>query len=516
MGGKCTKANDYDDDDNYGYQGVGRTFEPNYLEFQAQLGSPDYYDRSQYVVTAYPLEKDDEPIPPILYANPDRSPYVIDVSLSYAWGSFVPKNDHQDIPCALILNAPDLPLEQRLGVDIICIIDVSGSMQEDNKLLLVKKTLIFLIAQLSEVDRLCIISFSNNSKKLMPLTVMSMKGKSYAATVVQYLSPGGGTNLVEGLKYGLTVALMRNMINYSLDIMILSDGVDNNQDTALYRSRDCFNSFNQYNISYAIHAFGYGHEHDSELLGDVAHISNGGFYFVESPDDIRHSFAYCLGEILSVVARDLKVSLQVQPCQIPFSIGKVYSECTTSNFRMPNLASGSSKEAVFVLAFPPTRLQVADCTITPIKAQVSFVVASTGELVNVEKELSIDILNSSKNIQVFKGVMIHFLRVKGADALKQAGDLGAQGYYDDAVDVLHQAMQDLKKSEFHNEPIIKTLINDLERSKNKVKHSEAWKRGGHAHFRHLHHGHWAKRGEQNDQYMNLRQKDLRVKAQRYF
>ena len=428
----------------------------------------------------------------------------------------MPKNDHQDIPCAMILNAPDLPLTQRLGVDIICVVDVSGSMQEDNKLLLVKRTLHFLISQLTEVDRICIISFNNYAKKLMPLSVMNNKGKAFAATVVDYLTPGGGTNIVDGLKYGLTVAQMRNMLNYTVDILILSDGVDNNQSSALYRSRDCFASFDQFNMSYAVHAFGYGHEHDSELLGDIAHLSNGGFYYVEEPSDIRHSFAYCLGEILSVVARDIKVSLQVQPCPLPISIGRVYSECTTSNFRMPNIASGTTKEAVFILAIPPSRISVPNCTITPIKAYVSFVIVSTGELVSFERELTITIMNNKSNVEVFRGVMVHFLRVKGADALKQAGDLGMQGYYDEAREVLNQAMYILKKSEFSRDPMIKTLINDLDRSKHKLKHSDAWRRGGHAHFRHLHHGHWAKRGEQNDMYMNLRQKDLRAQAQRFF
>ena len=41
----------------------------------------------------------------------------------------------------------------------------------------------FMISQLTEIDRLCIVSFNNTAKKLMPLTVMNNKGKGFASTV---------------------------------------------------------------------------------------------------------------------------------------------------------------------------------------------------------------------------------------------------------------------------------------------------------------------------------------------
>ena len=514
MGNCCSNDNEYDDEgrrmnkNQYLISGL----QPGYVQYPGSDAPPMNYG---YVPRAYPLEKDDEPLVPLQFSYQDRPPYVIDSVLSFAWSSFKPKNDHHDIPCALILNAPEQPLEQRAGVDIVCIIDVSGSMEEDNKLILVKKTLTFLISQLTAIDRLCIISFNNSATKLMPLTVMNNNGKAFASNVAQYLTPGGGTNIVDGLRFGLSVALMRNMINYTIDLLILSDGVDNNQMSSLYRARDCFASFDQYNMSYAVHAFGYGHEHDSELLGEIAHIKNGGFYYVEEAIDIQHAFSHCLGEILSVVARDVRVALVMQPSPIPFSITKVHSECGTVNFRLPNIASGTSQEAIFVLSFPPCRIAMSDCRITPIKAYVSYVMVQTGEYVNVERELSIEISTRS-NIEFYKGVMLHFYRVKTAEILKFAGELGAQHRFDEAKALLDRGIHDLKKSEYHSDPLVKILIRDLDNSRHKLKDHHSWRRGGHAHFRHIHHGHWAKRGEKNDLYMNARQKDMRLQSRNYF
>ena len=472
------------------------------------------YNSRLYIPKSYPLEKDDEPLVNIQNVNPNMPPYFIDASLSFGWDCFKPKkNDHHNIPCAVILNAPDQAAVQRVGVDIVCVIDVSGSMSGE-KLDMVKRTMNFMISQLSEIDRLCIISFNNSATKLMPLTVMSNKGKSVASMAANSLIAGGGTNIVEGLRYALTVSLMRNTLNYTIDILLLSDGEDNDQASSLYRSRDCFDSFEQYNMSYAVHTFGYGHEHDSELLGDIAHIKNGSFHFVEEPEDIRHSFSHCLGEILSVVARDVKVSLVLQPCPIPFYIGKVHSECGTVNFRLPNVSCGTTKEAVFMLEFPPCRVDINNCTITPVVAFISFQMVLTGELINYERPLSIIINNNAKSTEFYKGVMLHFYRARGAEILKNAGLHGERGSYDEARYELEVGIKELKKSEYRNDPMIKLLIKDLERSKNKVKHEGTWSRGGHAHFRHLHHAHWAKRGD--DLYLNNMQKNIKAQSLNYF
>ena len=108
--------------------------------FQQGFYGDDGYNVSSYTAKAYPLDKDDEPLVPIQPINPDHPPYMIRAALSFGWGCFKPKmNEHHSIPCALILTDPDQPANQRVGVDIICVIDVSGSMSGE-KLDMVKRT----------------------------------------------------------------------------------------------------------------------------------------------------------------------------------------------------------------------------------------------------------------------------------------------------------------------------------------------------------------------------------------
>jgi hypothetical protein len=55
-----------------------------------------------------------------------------------------------------------------------------------------------------------------------------------------------------------------------------------------------------------LHTFGYGSDHDSEILRALSTAGGGSYYFVEGVDTIRCAFGDCLGGILSVVAQNLQ------------------------------------------------------------------------------------------------------------------------------------------------------------------------------------------------------------------
>jgi len=52
-----------------------------------------------------------------------------------------------------------------------------------------------------------------------------------------------------------------------------------------------------------VFTFGYGSEHDADLLHAVADAGNGLFYYIDNKDSIPESFCDCLGGLLSVAAQ---------------------------------------------------------------------------------------------------------------------------------------------------------------------------------------------------------------------
>lgn len=67
-------------------------------------------------------------------------------------------------------------LKDRPAVDLICVIDTSGSMG-GKKIKLVQDTLMQLVDYLSAKDRISLIKFSSSAQRLCPLTNVSAENK---------------------------------------------------------------------------------------------------------------------------------------------------------------------------------------------------------------------------------------------------------------------------------------------------------------------------------------------------
>lgn len=87
---------------------------------------------------------------------------------------------------------------KRAGIDIICVIDVSGSMG-GQKLNLLKESLNYIVNMLKEQDRLCIIKFNDSAKIVFPLLSMDGAHKKIALRHISALRAIGGTNLMAAL-----------------------------------------------------------------------------------------------------------------------------------------------------------------------------------------------------------------------------------------------------------------------------------------------------------------------------
>jgi hypothetical protein len=53
---------------------------------------------------------------------------------------------------------------------------------------------------------------------------------------------------------------------------------------------------------YTISSFGYGNDHDPELMNNISKLKDGKFYFVEKLDKVDEMFIDAIGGLFSVVA----------------------------------------------------------------------------------------------------------------------------------------------------------------------------------------------------------------------
>ncbi|KAL6979345.1 hypothetical protein U1Q18_021011 [Sarracenia purpurea var. burkii] len=246
-------------------------------------------------------------------------------------------------------NLPPVSQNSRAAVDLVTVLDVSGSMA-GTKLALLKRAMGFVILHLGPSDRLSVIAFSSNARRLFPLRRMTDTGRQEALQAVNALVSNGGTNIADGLRKGAKVMKDRKWKNPVGGIILLSDGQDTyavNPDGA--RRRSNYQSLLPFSVHLngggtglhiPVHAFGFGADHDSVLMHSISESSGGTFSFIEAESVIQDAFAQCIGGLLSVVVQELQLGV----------------ECVHPMLKLGSIKAGSYKTHVM----PNARLGFVD------------------------------------------------------------------------------------------------------------------------------------------------------------
>ncbi|XP_061995986.1 E3 ubiquitin-protein ligase WAV3-like isoform X1 [Rosa rugosa] len=236
---------------------------------------------------------------------------------------------------------PQFSQNRRAAVDLVTVLDISGSMA-GTKLALLKRAMGFVIQNLGSNDRLSVIAFSSTARRLFPLRRMTDTGRQQALQAVNSLVANGGTNIAEGLRKGGKILEDRRGKNPVASIILLSDGQDTytvsgsaaNQAQPNYQLLLPLSIHSGDNTGFQIpvHAFGFGADHDASSMHSISEISGGTFSFIETEAVIQDAFAQCIGGLLSVVVQELQVEV----------------ECVNTNVCLGSLKAGSYPSRVMV------------------------------------------------------------------------------------------------------------------------------------------------------------------------
>lgn len=118
----------------------------------------------------------------------------------------VPFETEQTVTFNANVKAPTLSSEeheQRKNVNLVAVIDVSGSMSGE-PLRLVREALDFVVTQLKDGDHLALVTFGDHAKLLLPLLNMDDAGKTQATRIISGLNTDGMTNMSAGITMGFS------------------------------------------------------------------------------------------------------------------------------------------------------------------------------------------------------------------------------------------------------------------------------------------------------------------------
>ena len=190
------------------------------------------------------------------------------------------------------------------------VIDTSGSMDMENRLGLVKRSLRLLVEQLDERDSVAIVIYGDSARAVLKPTNASRKGVILDA--IDSLYPGGSTNAEAGIKLGYRYAEAAFVEGANNRVILCSDGVANVGITTPGGILEQVQDYVASGITLTTIGVGMGNFNDT-LLEQLADNGDGFYAYVDTIDEARKVFVEDLTSTLQVIARDAKVQVDFNP-----------------------------------------------------------------------------------------------------------------------------------------------------------------------------------------------------------
>jgi len=225
------------------------------------------------------------------------------------------RQDGQDGFFMLTLTSgPELSARET-GMDYLFLLDISGSMAHDGKLLLSKNSVGAFVDQLDREDRFEMMTFNVRPVTLFGrLTAGDEANKTRAAEFMQSQRAKGGTVLAPAM----TGAYRYADADRTLNVVILSDGM-----TEQKERRELLGLIQSRPANTRVFCIGVGNEVNRPLLRQLAEDSGGLAAFISRSDNLKRQARAFRRKLMRPVATDLDLTFSgisvydVEPRQLP-------------------------------------------------------------------------------------------------------------------------------------------------------------------------------------------------------
>lgn len=197
--------------------------------------------------------------------------------------------------------------------NLVFLIDVSGSMNADNKLPLVKTSMKMLVDQLRPIDHVSMVVYAGAAGLVLPSTPGDQKQKIKDA--IDQLGAGGSTAGGAGIKLAYSIARQNFKKGGNNRIVMATDGDFNVGLSSDKDMEQLIEEERQSGVSISILGFGMGNYKDSkmELLADKGH---GNYAYIDNVTEATRSMVTEFGGTLFTVAKDVKLQVEFNPAKV--------------------------------------------------------------------------------------------------------------------------------------------------------------------------------------------------------
>lgn len=365
---------------------------------------------------------------------------------------------------------------ERRPMDIVCVLDVSGSMQSNNKINDLKEAVRFVIDEARPQDRLSIVTFNHEADRKLNLRRMDRQGQDDATAAILRLSASGGTSIAAGLDMGLAVLENRRQRNKVSAILLLTDGHDRS-------TRPHLQALTQRaaQAGCGLYAFGFGADHDADLLREISEQARTPYTFVEDTTTINQAFAGVVGGLSSVVAQRVEIMLdcraQLKEVNTPFEVRRDGDRKATIS--IPDVFAGERRDVLLELCVQAdSQNTTEDGNTVLLEASARYLdLRDSREVLVQTSAVTMSVLRVDEpqpELEPDMEVADQRERVEVTRTLEQASAHSDQGNFEEAQQLLRQHRSKVSK---RLTPISEALDLELQDAEDRMRSRSSWQIG---------------------------------------
>jgi Ca-activated chloride channel family protein len=211
------------------------------------------------------------------------------------------------------LKAKTIAVDKLPASNLVFLLDVSGSMEDANKLPLVKAAMKMLVDQLRAKDKVTIVAYAGDAGLRLAPTSGSKKAKIDSA--IDQLYAGGSTNGGEGIKLAYKMAADNFIEHGNNRIIMATDGdfnvgpsSDGDMESLIVKERET-------KVAISIMGVGMGNVKDSKME-TLADKGNGNYFYIDNITEARKALVSEFGGTMFTVAKDVKLQVEFNPAKV--------------------------------------------------------------------------------------------------------------------------------------------------------------------------------------------------------
>ncbi len=207
----------------------------------------------------------------------------------------------------------DLPAAEQKPANLVFLLDVSGSMDEPDKLPLLKSSFRLLVNKLKPTDTVSIVTYAGDAGIVLEPTKVSEKAKILNA--IDTLQPGGSTAGEAGINAAYALAQKAFVKDGVNRIMLATDGDFNVGAASDEDLKKLVEEKRKTGVFLSILGFGQGNYQDN-LMQTLAQNGNGIAAYIDTLSEAEKVLAQEATASLFTIAKDVKIQVEFNPARV--------------------------------------------------------------------------------------------------------------------------------------------------------------------------------------------------------